>query len=184
MMKSAATFFALAMMLIIAAGCEKEQGKSDGGHEPCPSNFVVQPDEASKLDGSTASAPAAAGKVTRLVLITTTQACECTMARCKKTEAALDKGLKEMTGLPSLETINMATEPDKAREIAMKHQASMLPVVLLLDEKDGLIVKLEGEFTEEDLIKALAAHANDKAAAAEVKPAQTKEPEVKDSKTE
>jgi hypothetical protein len=166
MKKSVAALAVLAMVLTMAIGCDQGPAETGEGHEPCPSNFVVQPEEVAKLDGSTAAAlvapaPSAepARKLSRLVLITTTKACECTMKRCKGAEAALEKDLKEMPGLPALEKINMAEEPEKARELAMKHQAAMLPVVLLLDGKDELIVKLEGEFTEEDLAKALAAQA-------------------------
>ena len=91
----------------------------------------------------------------RIVFITISRACACTLTRCKKSEAALQKVLASYPNAPQMERIDFSEEQDKARSLTQKHGVFMLPVALFLDGKNGLLDILEGEFTEGDAKKAL-----------------------------
>jgi hypothetical protein len=137
--------------------CESGDHEQKHGedHQPCAKNFIVPPEEGAVIEKGVsegAKAPGAeAPAASRLVFITTSRACACTMKRCLAAGRALGNAVESYSGIPPLEKMNLSTEPDKARELAKRYQANMLPVVLFLDDKDELLLKLEGEFSNEDI---------------------------------
>jgi|GEM_PF-5509407 len=127
-----------------------EHGK-DAEHKPCPSNFVVQPEEGDELnqvvsEKKTPGNPSS--PVTRIVYITTTQACACTMKRCEETDKLIEEMKTKYNDLP-LESINYSEETDKARKLAKKYKTIMLPIILFLNEEGGPLVKMSGEIDGE-----------------------------------
>lgn len=93
----------------------------------------------------------------KIVFITTSEACNCTMTQCKKGEEAMNKALELFENLPEIERVDYAKETDKARELIKKYGAGILPVFLLLNEKEEALGMLQGEFeqkaVEEILLK-------------------------------
>jgi len=119
----------------------------------------VQSGDAEGTDKSESNAAAAL----KIIFITTSEGCDCTMARCKKGEEALEKALTLFENVPPVERIDYAKEQDKARELSKKYGVSLLPVFLLLNEKAESLGMLQGEFEDPAVIEILSKHFKKKA---------------------
>lgn len=132
--------------------------EKDSSHQPCPSNFVVQPKEGEAVGqgvSNTDDKEKVFSKVERIVYITTSRACACTMKRCEKTDKLIKQMKKTYPGLP-LVTINYAKETEKARKLAKRYKVLMLPIILFLEEDGSPLVKMSGEIKEEEAKKTFA----------------------------
>jgi len=99
--------------------------------------------------------PANQAALTRIIFITTSQACDCTMRRCRNGEQALNEALSKQTYAPQIERIDFARERDRAMGLVKKYSAMMLPIIYFIDQKDDLLQKLEGEFSAGDVSEIL-----------------------------
>lgn len=119
---------------------------------------MVQPEEGEKIGqgvNDSSSSEEKSSKLDRIIYITTSRACACTMKRCEKTDKLLKQMKKTYEALP-LVTINYAQETEKARKLAKRYKVLMLPIILFLEEDGSPLVKMSGEIKEEEAKKAFA----------------------------
>lgn len=102
--------------------------------------------------------PAEDQKLGRIVFLTTSKGCDCTMNRCKKGEEAVKAATSGHPSVPEVERLDYAVDIEASRALLKKHPAMALPVVYLFDGKGELLEKLEGEFGEDRLSNALKKH--------------------------
>lgn len=140
-------FFIFAMVLS-AFGCSNSTSGREAEKKSEPSQTVTQTDESSAQNVAQA-----AGKsnkkyfpLTRIVLITTGKACNCTMTRCKKGEEALKTAMAKHPDAPNVERIDFALDTEKANRLVDKYKAMMLPIIFFLDDGETLLSKFEGDF--------------------------------------
>ena len=159
----------VASLIVAAPACT---GGHDADHatdptclmpiEPAPTPAAAlgndQPPAVSAAD-SPGTAPKKDAVATRVVLVTASKACKCTMKRCKSGETVLETALKKFPEAPALERIDYAKEPDKAKALAQKYKMALfLPMILLLDGNADLVDVLQGELNETDVGEALGRH--------------------------
>lgn len=138
---------ALALGLLLAAGCQKAAGDA-----PPP---AAEAKAAAKPAGNMATKPAAGtSKVARIVFVDKGKACACTKERID----ASWKALTEVTGwppVPDLERIHMDTDPNKAAPYKAKKAIMVAPAIYFFDAGDKLLQVLQGEVTVEQVKAAL-----------------------------
>lgn len=100
--------------------------------------------------------------LTRIVFITTSRACDCTMTRCQNAESSLQKAITKYPKVPRPEQIDYASETERARKLISKYTAVMLPIIYFIDEDGNLLDGLEGEFSGEDISELLGRYAGGK----------------------
>ena len=111
--KSFLIFFIIAMFSqIIISGCTNSSAAKNNAPEAQP----------------VSSAP-----LSRIILVTTSKGCECTMTRCKNGEAALNEAIAKLAKAPPLERVDYAKDPKRARELIGKYPASLLPIIYFLN---------------------------------------------------
>ena len=162
-LKTTVILSAIFSLLILFSACSNTtKGEDPGqattdksGETNIPAVTNNEPEPASKPITSAPMAKAESASLARIVFITTSKACGCTLTRCQNGEAALQKVLASYPNAPQMERVDFAEERDKARSLTQKHAVFMLPVALLIDGKDSLLDKLEGEFTEAEAKKML-----------------------------
>lgn len=162
-LKATVMLSAVLLFVVFVSSCSNTTKSEDPGQVPTDKSGETdiaaitnnEPEPASKPITSAPMAKSESASLVRIVFITTSKACDCTLTRCQNAEAALQKVLASYPNAPQVERVDFAEEQDKARSLTQKHVVFMLPVALLIDGKDSLLGKLEGEFTEADAKKTL-----------------------------
>ncbi len=147
-------FIILLALLCGAAACS-DSGGGGGFEKPGVENASsVASDRESKAASAERSvslqdenAPALA----RIVFVTTSRACDCTMKRCENAEKVLNEAIAGHPEAPAVEKIDFATEKDRAMKIMEKYPAMMLPVIYFLDKDENLLQRLDGEIFGEEV---------------------------------
>lgn len=101
------------------------------------------------------SLPNSQGNLARIIFITTSRGCQCTLTRCTDAEKVLTKVLKNYPNAPTMEKVDYAMEQNKALYFVRKYSAMMLPILYLVDVNDNLLWKKDGDFNEAELIDVL-----------------------------
>jgi len=86
------------------------------------------------------------GTLARVIMITTGQACRCTLNRCKRWEEALKRALAKHPKAPAVERFDYNADKDKAKELMDKYPSTMPPAVYFLNPAGELLWKVEGDF--------------------------------------
>ena len=133
-------YLLLASMIIACAVCSPDRQDGPAGDGINSAGHEVNAGE-----------PAHSGKPSRLVFLTTSKGCACTMRRCQGGEDALKKTIGNFKNLPTVERIDYAVEPQKMKDLISKYPASIPPVLYLIASDGTLVEKIEGEFGEGDL---------------------------------
>lgn len=92
------------------------------------------------------------GELARIIFITTSRGCQCTLTRCSAAEKVLQKVLKNYPHAPKVEKVDYAMEQNKALYFVKKYSAMMLPILYLVDADENLLWKKDGDFTEAELM--------------------------------
>lgn len=102
--------------------------------------------------------PASAAQTggTRIVLITSSQACVCMLRLCKSGESELRMALAAYPAAPWPEVIDNAKDPERVRDMAKLYGVHMLPAVLFLDGRGTLQKLYQGDVKSADLKQAIA----------------------------
>lgn len=99
--------------------------------------------------------PKSQGKLARIIFITTSKGCQCTLTRCIEAEKILQRVLKNYPNAPKVEKVDYAVEQTKAIYFVKKYSAMMLPILYLTDSKENLLWKKDGDFNEAELVDVL-----------------------------
>jgi hypothetical protein len=90
----------------------------------------------------------------RVVYITASKACACTLKRCQAADAVVAQlftgGRQRL-----LSRLDMAKDKDAARPYIQNYQVFALPALLLLDGQGKLLWSAQGEMVKEDIAKQL-----------------------------
>jgi hypothetical protein len=89
-----------------------------------------------------------------LVLVTTTDACQCTLDRCKVGRRELEKFLQNNPTEFALEVIDVSKVPEATKT----YKTPVLPAAILRGATGTQIARFDGFFTEADLLQAWAKH--------------------------
>ena len=143
--KTIVMLWAIFLFLVFVSACSNTTKSEDSNQAPAVNSGETdiaaitnnEPEPASKPITSAPMAKAESASLVRIVFITTSKACDCTLTRCQNGEAALQKVLASYPNSPQVERIDFAEEQDKARSLTQKHGVFMLPVALLIDGKDS-----------------------------------------------
>lgn len=100
--------------------------------------------------------------LSRIIFITTSKACHCTMDRCRRGEDALKTALEDHPGAPDVERLDYAKQRQKVMELVRKYKAVMLPIIYFLDEGDGLLWKADGEIDPGEIDRILESYKREK----------------------
>lgn len=91
----------------------------------------------------------------KLVLISTSQACDCTLERCAKGEKTVNEFVQQFPKKLTFEKLNYAKEQGLVTQLAKEYQLHYLPALLFFDKKETFKGKLEGFLNKEELEKKL-----------------------------
>jgi hypothetical protein len=155
--KTLSITFVLIFLALNSFACD--QNKAEKNKKLCPGNFVVQPENVSETNQGVVEGDTSVGenlKVSKIILLSTKKACPCTMKRCKNGEGVIKEVSKNYPDALSIENVDFEEQKEEAMKLIKKHKAIMLPVILFLDDKDNLLLKVEGEFSKEDITSAYA----------------------------
>ncbi len=144
-LKASVIFSTILLLLIFSSSCSNATKNED--QRPAAA-------EQKKAEGEKS--------LTRIVFITTSQACDCTMTRCQNAESSLEKAITKYPKAPRPEQIDYAREPERAKKLISKYTAVMLPIIYFIDEDGNLLDRLEGEFSGEDILELLGRYAGGK----------------------
>ena len=106
------------------------------------------------------SAAAGAGadkspQLSRVVYVTTSKACGCTLERCQAGDALVNQVFAgARPGL--MQRLDYARDKDKAKEYIKKYHLFALPALLFLDEQGNLLWSAVGELAGQPLAEKLA----------------------------
>ena len=104
---------------------------------------------------SSGAAAANAPKLARVVLLTTSKACSCTLERCQAGEELVKEVFaKARPGL--VQRLDYAQDKVKAKEYIKKYHLIALPALLFLDEYGNLLWSAVGELAGQPLTEKLA----------------------------
>jgi hypothetical protein len=100
------------------------------------------------------TAAAKSPQLARVVLVTTSKACSCTLKRCQAGEALVNQVFAgARPGL--VQRLDYAREKDKAREYIKKYHLIALPALLFLDEWGNLLWSAVGELAGQPVAEKL-----------------------------
>lgn len=91
----------------------------------------------------------------KAVLLTTSKACHCTLARCKEAEALLNNVFKSYEGKIEFRKIDYSFNPQEVETMAREYKVFMLPAVLFFGKNGEFKGKLDYQLTEENINKKL-----------------------------
>ena len=101
----------------------------------------------------------AAPKVAKVIYVTMSKACGCTLTRCRIGDRVVDQvfaGARQ--GL--LQRLDYSTEREAVRAIFKKYRVTQVPALLLLDEQGNLLWMTAGELSATEIEKQLAQFGN------------------------
>lgn len=87
----------------------------------------------------------------KIILITTTQACNCTLERCSKGEDTVNVLIQQFSEKLNFEKLDYAKEQTLAAELGKKYRFSNLPVLLFFDNEETFKGKLEAFWSKETI---------------------------------
>ncbi len=93
-------------------------------------------------------------KLARVVFVTTSKACGCTLERCQAADAVVSLvfvGARQ--GL--IKRLDYAKDKDQARVYIKKYHLVMIPALLFLDDQENLLWSALGEFSKDSLVEKL-----------------------------
>ena len=169
-LKATVMLSAVLLFLVFVSSCSNTTKSEDPGQAPTdksgetniPAVTNNEPEPASKSIESAPTAKAESGSLVRIVFITTSRACACTLTRCKNAESSLQKAMTKHPKAPKLERLDYAREPERVRKLISKYTAMMLPIIYFIDQDGNLLDGLEGDFYEEDINEILGKYAGGK----------------------
>jgi thiol:disulfide interchange protein len=98
---------------------------------------------------------AKAPPLARVVLVTTSKACDCTLERCRAGEELVQQVFaKARPGL--LQRLDYAVNKNQAKEYIKKYHLFTLPALLFLDDQGNLLWSAVGELAGQPLAEKLA----------------------------
>ena len=90
-----------------------------------------------------------------LMLISTSQACGCTLEECWQAESIVGEIIKQFSGKINYKVIDHAKERRKVNELARQHKLRFLPTLLFFDRNGRFKSKIEDFSDEENIWKEL-----------------------------
>lgn len=107
------------------------------------------------LGAGIGAAAAKSPQLARVVLVTTSKACSCTLERCQAGEELVKQVFaKARPGL--LQRLDYALNKDQAKEYIKKYHLIALPALLFLDAKGNVLWSAAGELAGQPLAEKLA----------------------------
>lgn len=91
----------------------------------------------------------------KVVLLTTSKACHCTLVRCKEAEALVNNVFKSYGGKIEFKEIDYIFNPREVETMAKEYKVFMLPAVLFFSKNGEFKGKLDYQLTEENINKKL-----------------------------
>ena len=91
----------------------------------------------------------------KIIYVTLSQACGCTMDKCREVDTIVDTLLESAGERIAFKSVDYVTKKRKANAILEKYGASFIPVIILLDSEGRAIYKSEDYVKKEELLKAL-----------------------------
>jgi hypothetical protein len=89
-------------------------------------------------------------QLARVVYITLSQACGCTLKRCQAGDAVVDQVFVG-TRQSLLTRLDYSEEPDKARHYIQKYRVALPPSLLFLDQQGNLLWSTMGRVDQKEL---------------------------------
>jgi len=90
-------------------------------------------------------------RLPKIILITTSQACHCTLERCSKGEDTVNVLIQQFSEKLNFEKLDYAQEQTLAAELGKKYRFSNLPVLLFFDNEETFKGKLEAFWSKETI---------------------------------
>jgi hypothetical protein len=90
---------------------------------------------------------APSAKVTRIVFLDQQEACDCTIARQKKSWDALQEAIAPLAEKPTVEVVHLDTQADEAQLYLDLKPVMVMPGIYLFDRNQELVEALQGELT-------------------------------------
>jgi hypothetical protein len=84
----------------------------------------------------------------RVIVIKTSDACQCALERCSEVEETVRMIVVQLNRGVELEIIDYAENPGRANEIMQRFDASLIPVVLVVDGKGKAVYRSEWDLDE------------------------------------
>jgi len=91
----------------------------------------------------------------KIVLIITSQACECTLERCAKAEKTVNEVVQQFPQKLTSEKLDYAKEQDLVAQLDKEYQLRFLPALLFFDEQGTFKGKLDGSLGKGEIEKKL-----------------------------
>ncbi len=80
----------------------------------------------------------------KLMLITTSKACDCTLKRCQQGELTTGEVVRQFSGKVDYEMIDYAKETEKVNTLAKRYKLKFLPTLLFFGNDGELKSRIEG----------------------------------------
>jgi hypothetical protein len=87
----------------------------------------------------------------RVMMITTTRACQCGLERCREVDKSLRQTLEQLDSKIALEVVDYAEETESAERLMEKFDVYMVPIVLVIDGDGEAVYRSEWNLDEETL---------------------------------
>jgi|GEM_PF-3347722 len=150
--------FSILLAIIVLSGLYACNGKKT---ENCPPlNIQPQPAGTVSSDSAPGKTLPAVKQTTKktetqekkkpsVILITTSQACQCTLTRCGQAEKAVTDIIAPYSGKIKYDVIDYAKNAGRIAEISKICQLVVLPAVIILNDEGKLVKKYDGSIDPE-----------------------------------
>jgi hypothetical protein len=156
--KCALTASHLVMVALLASsmlqGCSPEDGEIDQGVVETashPATGVQEVDSASEGISRTGNV-----RDVRLVLILSSQACQCTVEKCRENREYLEEVLERFDLGSRLSVLDQATEEDKTAPLVKKYGIRFIPSLLVLDSEGRILHRCDWDIDRAEFEEFLA----------------------------